>query len=136
MSRNSRLSQPRASLSPGAGLLRAIPAKLLPACLDRAGPLIYPHSSTPCRGPVLVSRSYFHLHLVSDSTGETLIAVARAVAAQYEGVAAIEHVYPLVRSARQLSRVLAEIDAAPGTVLYTLVDRELSSKLEETCREA
>jgi regulator of PEP synthase PpsR (kinase-PPPase family) len=83
-----------------------------------------------------VSRSYFHLHLVSDSTGETLIAVARAVAAQYEGVSAIEHVYPLVRSARQLSRVLSEIDAAPGIVLYTLVDRELSSKLEETCREA
>src|SRR6059058_1245469 len=84
----------------------------------------------------LVGRSYFHLHLVSDSTGETLIAVARAVAAQYEGVSAIEHVYPLVRSARQLSRVLSEIDAAPGIVLYTLVDRELSSKLEETCREA
>ncbi|HEV7873854.1 MAG TPA: kinase/pyrophosphorylase, partial [Enterovirga sp.] len=50
-----------------------------------------------------MSRSYFHLHLVSDSTGETLIAVARAVAAQYEGVSAIEHVYPLVRSSRQLA---------------------------------
>ena len=45
-----------------------------------------------------MSRSYFHLHLVSDSTGETLINVGRAAAAQYEGVSAIEHVYPLVRS--------------------------------------
>ncbi|MFL5198158.1 MAG: kinase/pyrophosphorylase, partial [Microvirga sp.] len=45
-----------------------------------------------------MGRSYYHLHLVSDSTGETLIMVARAVAAQYEGVSAIEHVYPLVRS--------------------------------------
>ena len=82
-----------------------------------------------------MSRSYFHLHLVSDSTGETLIAVARAVAAQYEGVSAIEHVYPLVRSSRQLGRVISEIDAAPGIVLYTLVEPELSSKLEETCRD-
>jgi regulator of PEP synthase PpsR (kinase-PPPase family) len=82
-----------------------------------------------------MSRSYFHLHLVSDSTGETLIAVARAVAAQYEGVSAIEHVYPLVRSGRQLDRVISEIDAAPGIVLYTLVEPDLSARLEETCRD-
>jgi regulator of PEP synthase PpsR (kinase-PPPase family) len=82
-----------------------------------------------------MSRSYFHLHLVSDSTGETLIAVARAVAAQYEGVSAIEHVYPLVRSGRQLDRVISEIDAAPGIVLYTLVDADLAVRLEETCRD-
>lgn len=81
-----------------------------------------------------LGRSYFHLHLVSDSTGETLIAVARAATAQYEGVSAIEHVYPLVRSSKQLDRVVAEIETAPGMVLYTLVDPELSSRLEETCR--
>jgi hypothetical protein len=83
-----------------------------------------------------LGRSYFHLHLVSDSTGETLIAVARAAAAQYEGVSAIEHVYPLVRSSKQLDRVISEIDSAPGIVLYTLVDRELAGRLEETCRSA
>ena len=82
-----------------------------------------------------MARSYFHLHLVSDSTGETLITVARAVAAQYEGVSAIEHVYPLVRSSTQLERVIAEIEAAPGIVLYTLVETELSGRLEAACRE-
>jgi regulator of PEP synthase PpsR (kinase-PPPase family) len=82
-----------------------------------------------------VGRSYFHLHLVSDSTGETLITVGRAAAAQYEGVSAIEHVYPLVRSTTQLERVISEIEAAPGVVLYTLVEPELSSRLEEACRE-
>lgn len=81
-----------------------------------------------------MGRSYFHLHLVSDSTGETLITVARAVVAQYEGVAAIEHVYPLVRSATQLERVLTEIEAAPGIVLYTLVDPDLTTRLEDVCR--
>lgn len=81
-----------------------------------------------------MSRSYFHLHLVSDSTGETLINVGRAAAAQYEGVSAIEHVYPLVRSGPQLERVISEIQAAPGLVLYTLVGRDLIARLDEACR--
>jgi hypothetical protein len=82
-----------------------------------------------------VGRSYFHLHLVSDSTGETLITVGRAAAAQYEGISAIEHVYPLVRSTTQLERVISEIEAAPGIVLYTLVEPDLAGRLEEACRD-
>lgn len=82
-----------------------------------------------------MGRSYFHLHLVSDSTGETLITVARAAVAQYEGIAAIEHVYPLVRSPTQLERVVSEIEAAPGIVLYTLVETDLAERLEAVCRE-
>jgi [pyruvate, water dikinase]-phosphate phosphotransferase / [pyruvate, water dikinase] kinase len=82
-----------------------------------------------------VARNYFHLHLVSDATGETLIAVSRAAAAQYEAVSAIEHVYPLVRSENQLSRVLAEIETSPGVVLYTLVEPEWAERLEAFCRD-
>jgi regulator of PEP synthase PpsR (kinase-PPPase family) len=37
--------------------------------------------------------SYFHLHLVSDATGETLTTVARAATAQYAKVVPVEHVY-------------------------------------------
>ena len=80
-----------------------------------------------------MGRSYFHLHLVSDSTGETLIAASRAAAAQYQGIASIEHVYPLVRTATQLDQVIAEIENAPGIVLFTLVDSDLSKRLEEEC---
>lgn len=79
--------------------------------------------------------AYFHLHLVSDSTGETLITVARAVAVQYAHVTAVEHVYPLVRNQKQLDRVLAEIEESPGIVLFTLLDDELVAKLEAKCRE-
>src|SRR3954454_1814921 len=86
-------------------------------------------------GFAMPPRSFFHLHLVSDSTGETLIAVGRAVAAQYPAVSALEHVYPLVRSERQLDQVLAEIEAAPGVVLYTLVEEVLAERLERSCRE-
>jgi regulator of PEP synthase PpsR (kinase-PPPase family) len=82
------------------------------------------------------ARSYFHLHLVSDATGETLINVGRAVAAQYPGVTALEHMHPLVRTRQQLDRVLAEIEGAPGIVLYTLVEEELENRLIEACRES
>ncbi|MBO6507208.1 MAG: kinase/pyrophosphorylase [Roseibium sp.] len=81
------------------------------------------------------SRHYFHLHLVSDSTGETLMTVARAATVQYENVQEIEHVYPLVRSQKQLDRVISEIEKAPGIVLYTIVDEELGTRLEQKCRE-
>lgn len=80
-----------------------------------------------------MGRNYFHLHLVSDATGETLIAVSRAVTAQFQGVASIEHVYPLIRSSAQLERAMAEIEAAPGIVLFTLVDEGLSKSLETFC---
>ena len=79
--------------------------------------------------------NYFHLHLVSDSTGETLITVARAVAAQYANVTPVEHVYPLVRSQKQLDRVLDEIEEAPGIVLFTLLEKDLVARLEAKCKE-
>jgi len=78
---------------------------------------------------------YFHLHLVSDATGETLITVARAAAAQYANVAPVEHLYPMVRSRKQLDRALAEITEAPGLVLYTLLEEDLIELLERRCRE-
>ncbi|MCA0423379.1 MAG: kinase/pyrophosphorylase [Proteobacteria bacterium] len=83
-----------------------------------------------------MGRSFFHLHLVSDSTGETLLAVSRAASAQYQGISAIEHIYPLVRNSNQLDRVLQEIDQTPGLVLYTLVDRSIADRLEIACRES
>jgi hypothetical protein len=79
--------------------------------------------------------SYFHLHLVSDATGETLTTVARAATAQYVKMSPVEHVYPLVRTQKQLDRVLAEIEEAPGIVLYTLLEDDLVRRLEDHCRE-
>jgi regulator of PEP synthase PpsR (kinase-PPPase family) len=79
--------------------------------------------------------NYFHLHMVSDATGETLVTVARAAAAQYATVSPVEHMHPLVRTRKQLDQVLTEIENAPGIVLYTLLDRVLSERLEKSCRE-
>lgn len=90
-------------------------------------------SQSQSSGPRLAT--YFHVHLVSDSTGETLNAMAKAVAARFEGVIPIEHIYALVRSRKQLERVLEEIEAAPGVVLHTIVDKDLRNELEAGCRK-
>ncbi len=79
--------------------------------------------------------TYFHVHLVSDSTGETLNAMAKAVCARFDDVIPIEHIYALVRSPRQLERVLKEIEASPGIVIHTIVDKGLRVALEEGCRD-
>ncbi len=84
---------------------------------------------------MMLSAGYFHLHLVSDSTGETLITVARAAAAQYTKVIPVEHVHPLVRTPKQLDRVLADIEETPGIVLYTLLQGNLVDTLEQKCRD-
>ena len=79
--------------------------------------------------------AYFHLHLISDSTGETLTTIAKAAAVQYADVRPIDHVHPLIRTKRQLARVLTEIEQAPGIVLYTIVNSELSAEIERHCRQ-
>lgn len=75
-----------------------------------------------------------NLHLLSDSTGETLENVAKAALAQFDGVEVIKHFWPMVRSADHLDRILSEIAANPGLVLFTLVNVETRRKLETSCR--
>jgi regulator of PEP synthase PpsR (kinase-PPPase family) len=79
--------------------------------------------------------TYFHVHLVSDSTGETLNAMARAACARFNNVLEIEHIYALVRSPAQLERALTEIANAPGVVLHTIVDDTLRGALEAGCQK-
>lgn len=78
--------------------------------------------------------SIFHMHLVSDSTGETLSAIAKAATVQYPMVRPTEHMHPLVRTQRQLKRVLSEIEKEPGIVLYTVVNKDLAAELEQHCK--
>jgi len=75
----------------------------------------------------------FHVHLVSDATGETLNAIARAALAQFEGVKVNEHFYALVRSARQLARAIEHIREEPGLVFFTLVNPDLRKELAAAC---
>ena len=75
-----------------------------------------------------------HLHLLSDSTGETLEVVAKACLAQFDGVEILRHFWPMVRSEGHLDRVLDDIERRPGLVLYTLVNSNIRRELEQKCR--
>jgi regulator of PEP synthase PpsR (kinase-PPPase family) len=78
----------------------------------------------------------YHLHLVSDATGETINSVARACLVQFSGVEPVEHVWSLVRTPSQMARVVAGIEANPGPVLFTLVNDTLRAELMDGCRQA
>lgn len=78
--------------------------------------------------------SRIHLHLLSDSTGETLENIAKAALAQFDAVEVIKHFWPMVRSETHLDRILDEVAANPGLVLFTLVNPDIRAKLERRCR--
>jgi regulator of PEP synthase PpsR (kinase-PPPase family) len=80
-----------------------------------------------------VPPKFFHLHMVSDASGETLAAIAKAAAVQYSGMRALKHSHPFVRNKRHLDHVLRQIENMPGIVLYTIVNRELGADLERQC---
>jgi len=79
--------------------------------------------------------SRFHLHLVSDSTGETVHSVARACLVQFDDAQAIEHVWSMIRTRSQIERVITGIQTNPGLVLFTLVNDTLRQALQEGCRQ-
>jgi len=76
-----------------------------------------------------------HLHLVSDSTGETLEMLAKAALAQFDDADVVRHFWPMVRSQPHLDRIFGDIAANPGLVLFTLVNAETRTRLEARCRE-
>ena len=82
-----------------------------------------------------MSLKRFHLHLVSDATGETVSSIARACLVQFENVEPIPHLWWLVRSEGQVQRVIAGIEANPGLVLATLIDDGVRGLLMEACRQ-
>ena len=77
----------------------------------------------------------FHLHLLSDSTGETLENIAKAALAQFDSADdVVKHFWPMVRSETHLDRIMIDVAANPGLVLFTMVNRDTRRKLETRCR--
>ncbi len=74
-----------------------------------------------------------HLHLLSDSTGETLENIAKAALAQFDDVAVTRHFWPMVRNRAHLERIMAEVAENPGLILFTLVNGDLRRELEARC---
>lgn len=92
-------------------------------------PLLYPRGNHKA-----IPMNRLHLHMLSDSTGETLENIAKAALAQFDGVEVIKHFWPMVRSETHLNRILTEVTENPGLVIFTLVNRDIREKLEKECR--
>ena len=75
-----------------------------------------------------------HLHLLSDSTGETLEMIAKAALAQFDEADVQRHFWPMVRSRQHLDRIVPDLANNPGLVLFTLVNDDTRTRLEEHCR--
>jgi regulator of PEP synthase PpsR (kinase-PPPase family) len=100
----------------------------------RPPPSHFVHTSPQAgKNSVNKPQSFFHLHLISDATGETLLAAGRAASAQYKDARAIEHIYPLIRTEKQLMKVFDDIEEEPGIILYTVVDQALAEQIDKRC---
>jgi len=77
----------------------------------------------------------FHLHLVSDATGTTLLGLARACLAQFEDIDPVQKFWPLVRTERQLERIIKRIEKNPGPVIFTFVNKKMRHRLQDKCEE-
>ncbi len=82
---------------------------------------------------LIMDSQKLNIHLISDSTGDTLSALARAAVAQFDEAQVSYHRWSLIRSRLQLHRVLEGIQAEPGPVLCSLVDEALRHELDAAC---
>src|SRR5690606_22046326 len=82
-----------------------------------------------------MNQKKINIHLVSDSTGETVSSVCRSVMAQFDSVEVEEHVWSLIRTPRQLERVMETVKQAPGIVMYTVMNENLLRQLEDACHD-
>lgn len=84
---------------------------------------------------MVAEKKVINVHMISDSTGETLSSVARAVLSQFEGVESNDFIWPLVRTSAQMKKVVDAISEKPGIVLYTILQDDLIAILLQKCRD-
>ena len=82
-----------------------------------------------------MNKRIINLHLISDSTGETLSSVSRAVMSQFEDIEANEFIWPLTRTKSQIEKAKESIKLNPGIVMYTILEDKLIEDLRSYCNE-
>jgi regulator of PEP synthase PpsR (kinase-PPPase family) len=80
-----------------------------------------------------MSHKNLNLYMVSDSSGETVIAVTKATASLFENVKMNEYMWPLVRSEAQINELIDNVKRNPGIVIYTIINKKLREYLKSEC---
>ena len=75
------------------------------------------------------------IHIVSDSTGETINRAVTATIAQFPSVNKEEVFWPMVRSDKQVDEVVDFITTNPGLVVLSILDEKHRKRLEDGCRK-
>lgn len=73
------------------------------------------------------------LHLISDSTGDTLNVIADSVVSQFKNLTTEKKTWPMIRTKAALAKVMKEIESHPGMIFYTMFDQELEAVLKQSC---
>jgi regulator of PEP synthase PpsR (kinase-PPPase family) len=82
-----------------------------------------------------MARQELHIHLVSDSTGETVHQITRACLAQFPDADVTEHVWTLVRTDEHLELLFSGVMRNPGILLMSIIDNEMRDKIEMRCKK-
>lgn len=82
-----------------------------------------------------MTHANLNLYTVSDSSGETVIAVSKAVISQFDNITVQEYMWPLVRSKEQIDEVIASLEKKAGIVIYTILNKELREYLKLKCKK-
>lgn len=82
-----------------------------------------------------MSAKICNLHLVSDSTGDTLLAYTSAMISQFPSVEFKKFTWFLTRTEKEMDIIVAGIKQNHGIVMYTIVSPKFESILQEVCSQ-
>ncbi len=74
-----------------------------------------------------------NLYLVSDSSGETVIAISKATFVQFPEIEVKEHAFLLVRNKQQVNAVIESFEKARGLIIYTMGKGEVRDYFISLC---
>lgn len=77
----------------------------------------------------------YRIHMISDSTGETIAAALRATVAMFQDVRVTYRRHVMIRSEASLEQALEVVQREPGIVFHSVVETRLRTHLEARCAE-
>ena len=80
-------------------------------------------------------RKEINIHLVSDSTGETIENTVSATISQFPDVIRKEFFWPMTRTEDQIKDITENLKKNPGLVVFSIVDDNNRALLENNCKK-
>lgn len=82
-----------------------------------------------------MTKKLLDVYLVSDSSGETVMAVSKAILVQFPDAEFAEHLFLLVRTREQVDVMIESFKAKPGIIFYTMGNCEARDYFVSLCEK-